>query len=166
MTWIGRPKGLIRFDSEKNIAESKKPKWNARKVAYSSVLAILFSVLVGLFMGRSDVEAIVLRTPGLMFQKLDNNQISNMYNFKVVNKTNQQLPIQFKVLKQEGIVKMVGQDLVTAPSSIQEGVFFVLLPEQNVNTDNIPLELGVYTGDKLLEKIELSFVGPNQTSKK
>ncbi|MFA8434481.1 MAG: cytochrome c oxidase accessory protein CcoG [Marinifilaceae bacterium] len=162
MEWIKRPKGLIRFDSEKNIAEGTQPKWPARKIAYSVVLAVLFSVLVGLFMGRTDVEAIVLRTPGLLFQKQDKHQISNMYNFKVVNKTNRQMPIQFKVMQPEGIVKMVGRQLIAEPSTIREGVFFVLLPEQNVTTDKIPIQLGVYSGNRLLDKIDLTFVGPNK----
>jgi cytochrome c oxidase accessory protein FixG len=161
MDWIGKPKGLIRFDSEKNIAEGKKNNWPVRKIAYTIVLTALIGIVIGLFASRTDLEAIILRTPGLMFQQQDNGKISNMYNFKVVNKTTEEVPIHFKIMNHEGEVKVIGEELKADASSIKEGVFFAILPLSEVKGDNVPISIGVYADQKLIEEVELTFVGPN-----
>ena len=161
MEWIGRPKGLIRFDSEKNIAEGKKKKWPVRKVAYTVVLVILLGVVAGLFASRTDLEATILRTPGLMYQPQEDGKISNMYNFKVVNKTTDEVPIHFKILNHEGDIRIIGEELKAEASSIKEGVFFAILPQKEITGDKIPINIGVYAGEELIEEVKLTFVGPN-----
>jgi len=161
MAWQGKPKGLIRFDSEKNIAEGIKKKWPARKIAYTSVLAVLLCVVVGLFASRSDLEAIILRTPGLMYQEPSEGIISNMYSFKIVNKTTEDLPVEFKILGGEGEIQIIGETFNAAASSIHEGTFFAKFPKKSVLTDKTQIQVGVYAKDRLIEKVDLTFVGPN-----
>ena len=161
MEWVGKPKGLIRFDSEKNIAEGKKNNWPVRKIAYTIVLTALIGVVIALFASRTDLEAIILRTPGLMYQQQDDGKISNMYNFKVVNKTTEEVPIHFKIMDHEGEIKVIGEELKANASSIKEGVFFAILPMQEIKGDQIPIQIGVYADERLIEEVELTFVGPN-----
>jgi cytochrome c oxidase accessory protein FixG len=161
MEWVGKPKGLIRFDSEKNIAEGLKQKWPARKIAYTIVLCVLLGIVAALFASRSDLEAIILRTPGLMYQDQDNGKISNMYNFKVVNKTSVDVPIHFKIMNHEGDIIIIGKEMNAIASSIKEGVFFAILPPKEITSDNIPLTIGVFSGEQLIEEVKLTFVGPN-----
>ncbi len=161
MDWIGKPKGLIRFDSEKNIADGNKQKWPVRKIAYTIVLFILLGIVASLFAARTDLEAIILRTPGLMFQPQKNDSISNMYSFKIVNKTNAATPIQFKIMNHEGSIKVIGEAFNADASAIKEGVFFAILPQKEITSDNIPITIGVYADTRLIEEVELTFVGPN-----
>lgn len=161
MQWIGKPKGLIRFDSEENIAEGKKQKWPTRKIAYTIVLFILLGVVVGLFASRSDLEATILRSPGLMFQKQEGGKISNMYNFKVVNKTKTEVPIHFKIMNHEGDIKIIGEESNAKASSIKEGVFFAILPQKEITSDNVAITIGVFADKRLIEEVNLTFVGPN-----
>lgn len=160
MDWIGKPKGLIRFDSEKNIAEGRKQKWPARKIAYTAVLCVLLGVVATLFTLRTDLEAIILRTPGLMYQQQENG-ISNMYSFKIVNKTNFDTPIYFKIMNHDGEIKVIGEEFKAGASSIKEGVFFAILPQKEITSDNIPITIGVFADKNLIEEVELTFVGPN-----
>jgi cytochrome c oxidase accessory protein FixG len=162
MSWLGRPKGLIRFDSEKNIAEGKQNKWPVRKIAYTAVLCVLIGVVIGLFASRTDLEATILRTPGLIYQDQGENQISNMYNFKVVNKTSLDAPILFKIENIKGEIKMIGGKQEAKASSIKEGVFFAILDRKQVTSDQIPITIGVYSGNEQIEEVELTFVGPNK----
>jgi len=161
MEWIGKPKGLIRFDSEKNIAEGNKKKWPARKIAYTVVLCTLLVIVATLFASRTDLEATILRTPGLMYQDQGNGKISNMYCFKIVNKTSTEVSIHFKIMNHEGDIKIIGEELNAEASSIKEGVFFAILPQKEITSDNIPIAIGVYAGERLTEEVELTFVGPN-----
>ena len=160
MSRVGLPKGLIRFDSEKGISTGKKLRLNARLIAYISVLVVLFTFLVILLFSRSDVEATILRTPGLLFQQQDNGQISNLYNVKVVNKRRKQFPIEIKLLSHEGKIVMAAGDMIVNPAALTEGVFFVYLNKSDVD-GKIPIRLGVFANDELIEEINLTFVGPN-----
>ena len=161
MDWVGKPRGLIRFDSEKNIAEGNRQKWPTRKIAYTVVLCILLAVVAMLFSSRTDLEAIILRTPGLMYQAQENDSISNMYSFKIVNKTNAATPIHFKIMNHEGSIKVIGEAFNAGASAIKEGVFFAILPQKEITSDNIPITIGVYADTRLIEEVELTFVGPN-----
>jgi cytochrome c oxidase accessory protein FixG len=90
---VNLPKGLIRYASENNIAASEKSKLNVRIASYSAVLTILIVVCVSLLMMRSQIDGTILRTPGIMYQEQENGQISNLYNYKIVNKSNQIIPL-------------------------------------------------------------------------
>lgn len=160
MDRVGQPRGLIRFDSEKGISIGKKLKLNARLIAYIAVLLALITFLNVLLFNRSDVEATILRTPGLLFQQQDNGQISNLYNIKVVNKRREQFPIEIKLLSHEGKIVMAAGDMTVKPAASTEGVFFVYLNKSDVN-GKIPITLGVFSHDKPIEEIQLTFVGPN-----
>jgi cytochrome c oxidase accessory protein FixG len=160
MKRVGLPKGLIRFDSEKGISTGKKLRLNARLIAYIAVLLALFTFLNILLFSRSDVEATILRTPGLLFQQQDNGQISNLYNIKVVNKRHEQFPIEIKLLSHKGKIVMAAGDMIVNSAASTEGVFFVYLDKSDVN-GKIPIRLGVFSNDELIDEIHLTFVGPN-----
>jgi len=160
MDRVGQPRGLIRFDSEKGISLGQKLKLNARLIAYIAVLLALFTFLNVLLFSRSDVEATILRTPGLLFQQQDDGQISNLYNIKVVNKRREQFPIEIKLMSHQGKIVMAAGDMIVQPAASTEGVFFVYLDNSDVN-GKIPIELGVYSNDELIDEIHLTFVGPN-----
>lgn len=161
MAWQGKPKGLIRFDSETNITHGIIKKWPARKIAYTTVLFILLGVVVGLFASRKDLEAIILRTPGLMYQEPAEGIISNMYSFKIVNKTTEDLPVSFKLLDEKGEIQIIGKTFNAAASSIHEGTFFAKFPKAYILTDKTRIMIGVYANERLVEKVDLTFVGPN-----
>lgn len=160
MERVGKPKGLIRFDSETGISTGKKLKLNPRLIAYISVLLLLFTFLNFLLFSRSDVEATVLRTPGLLFQEHDNNRISNLYNIKIVNKRRVDFPIELKLISHTGEILIPAGDLLVKGGALTEGVFFIYLDKDEVR-GKIPIELGIYSNDELIEEIEVTFVSPN-----
>lgn len=160
MKRVGLPEGLIRFDSERSISTGSKLKLNTRLVAYVAVLVVLFGFLNYLLFSRSDVETTILRTPGLLYQEQDNNRISNLYNIKVVNKKRDEFPIDVQLLSHEGEILIPAGDMVVKGARSTEGVFFVYLDRDKVE-GKIPITLGVYSNDELIEEIEVTFVGPN-----
>ena len=59
-------------------------------------------VNIVLLAARTDVETLLLRTPGVLPQKVDETHVSNLYNYQVINKTNEEfsgIPARRKVLK-------------------------------------------------------------------
>ena len=160
MDSVGLPRGLVRYASESGIAEKKPFRFTTRMKAYSAVLTLLIGVIVALLVTRTDVETTVLRNPGTLFQKQDDGRISNLYQFKVVNKTSRDMPIHFVLLDAKGEVKLVGKELDLQKAQLMEGEMFIILDPGQMSGYNTEVTVGVFTGEKLLEKVRTSFIGP------
>jgi cytochrome c oxidase accessory protein FixG len=162
MTHVNRPTGLIRYASEKNIAKGEKLKFTARAYAYSAVLLILIGVLVVLLSTRKDVQATILRAQGMLYQEQPDNKISNLYNIQIVNKTRKTQPVTLQIENNNmnGAIKMVGKNLVADAEAIREGVFFVVVDKDKIQSRKNPIEIGVYVGNKRVETVKTNFVGP------
>lgn len=160
MTRVQKPKGLIRYASLEQIRKGAKFALTTRGYAYSAVLVLLLSFFVYLMTTRSPIDATVLRTPGLIYQEQADNQISNLYNIKVVNKSRDNYRPTIKLLSHEGKIVMVGNDFSVKPSSSAEAVFFVYLPRDIYKGSKLQLKIGIYQDDRLLEVKKVSFLGP------
>jgi cytochrome c oxidase accessory protein FixG len=160
MDKVGRPRGLIRYESEENIAHSKKTKFNWRIAAYSLVLILLTSALVVMLVTRDDVDARVLRTAGQMFQTMPDGRISNLYNIKLVNKTRKEIPVTMRLENMKGEITVVQKDMVVPKESHFQTSFFVKIERQLVVKRKTPIVLGIYQGDKKIETINTTFLGP------
>jgi cytochrome c oxidase accessory protein FixG len=162
MEKVNLPKGLIRYASEAGIAEGKEKHWTTRNIAYTVVLLLLTGAMVTLLALRTDVETSVLRTPGIMYQEQENNQISNLYNVKIINKTNEALSVHLRLINRPGTLRMVGQETLPVPRrGTAQGAMFVVFDRDDIKQMSIDVEVGVYVGDELLETVETSFLGPS-----
>lgn len=162
MERVGLPRDLIRYDSYNGIVTGEKQKpTTPRAIGYSVVLLLLVGFVTFLLLSRSDVETTVLRTPGQLYQETAEGEITNLYNYKVINKTFDELPIEIKLLAPAGSVRMVGQNVVVQPDALAEGTFFVEIPRQQVFTSSMMIKLGVYSEGELLEEKNTTFLGPN-----
>jgi cytochrome c oxidase accessory protein FixG len=161
MEGVGLPKGLIRYASEDEIEKKAKFKFTARMKGYSAVLFILVGILVGLLFLRTEVEAVILRLPGQLFQHKGDN-ISNIYTFKIINKTNNDFnDIHFKLVGIKGNLKVVGeQDLVVPKQGMKSGTLFIEINQFILESDKTKLEIDVYDGDKKIETSHTSFLSP------
>tara|TARA_B100000678_G_scaffold244680_1_gene216749 strand:+ start:3453 stop:4874 length:1422 start_codon:yes stop_codon:yes gene_type:complete len=162
MEKVDLPKGLIRYASEENIAEKKKFTFNPRLKAYTAVLVILIGVLTGMLFLRNDVEATVLRLPGQLYEKKDNNIIRNVYTFKLVNKTVKPIEnVHFKLISHSGRIELVTHENFEVPKQgLSKGTLFIDINQAALETDKERLKIGVYSGDQLIETTKASFLGP------
>jgi polyferredoxin len=161
METVGLPKGLIRYASEDEIEKKDKFKFTPRMKGYSAVLFILTGVLVGLLFLRTEVEASVLRLPGQLFQHKGDN-ISNIYTFKIINKTNNDFnDVHFKLVGIKGTLKVVGvQDLKVPKQGMNSGTLFIEINQNLLNNDKTKIEIDVYDGDKKIETATTNFLSP------
>ncbi|MFM1931144.1 MAG: hypothetical protein RL226_447 [Bacteroidota bacterium] len=166
MDSIGLPAGLIRYASENNIVnKEKKFKWTTRAKAYTAVLGVLLLILTGLIIVRSEVETSILRTPGMTYQDEGNGMYSNLYNYKVVNKTNRTFEVSFKSMTDFAAIELVNDTTIVEKQGIVEGVFFVHIDEDHLEATKTEIEIGVYEGDKLIETVSTNFMGPFKSKK-
>lgn len=162
MDSTGQPRNLIRYASEKMIAEGTKWKLNIRTIAYSFVLVILLGVVTYSLASRKAIEATVLRAPGMLYQEPEPGKISNLYNVKLVNKTNQDLPVEIRLLSHNGVIQLIGGEILVKKESVGESVFFTTLDKADVTSDKLDVTFGIYSSGKLIEERTVSFVGPNK----
>lgn len=167
MEKVNRPKGLIRYDSETGIQSSREPGYK-RKIfttrvwAYTAVLTALLVLQAFLFATRSEVETVVLRTPGQLYQKVDGGGYSNLYNYEVVNKTAQDITgIEFKLKNPNGKLKLVGEAANIAPKQgMLKGVFFVEMPADQLEGHKTKIEIEVWSNGKKVDDATTNFLGP------
>jgi cytochrome c oxidase accessory protein FixG len=162
MESVDLPKGLIRYASEDNIEKGSKFKFTPRLKGYTAVLAILIGVLIGMLFLRNDVEARILRLPGQLYEHKENNIISNVYTFKLVNKTSEEIEdVRFELLSHKGSINLVSHDSFTVPAQgLSKGTLFVEINASTLSGDKDRVEIGVYSGEKLIETTTAAFLGP------
>lgn len=160
MKATGKDPGLIRFDSEKGIREGHHSIWNMRNRAYSAVLLILFSFFIYSLLSRPVIETTILRTPGLLYQENPDKTISNVYNIKIVNKTHEAMPLELRLISHEGEIKMVGGKMEINDQAMFASTFILYLHQDQITSDRMEVEFGIYSNNEIIETYKTSFVGP------
>ena len=163
MDKVNLPKGLIRYASESNIESKSKFVLNARIKGYIVVLSILTIALVSMLFMRNDVEARVLRLPGQLYEHKENNIISNVFTYKLVNKTTKSIEdVTLRLMSHDGIVKLVSTEATfTVPmQGLAEGTLFIEIDNSLLSGDRNKIEIGVYKSDILIETTTANFLGP------
>ena len=162
MEKIGRPKQLIRYDSLNGIETKKRKIFTPRVLAYTAVLTVLMVINIAMLGSRSDVEAVILRTPGMLYQKVDEHRISNLYNYQLFNKTNRDLPLEFRLKNSHGQLKLVGQPPTVSKSAMAEGAFFIELDQRVLEGRKNEIFIQVFHQDKLVDEVSTNFFGPGK----
>ena len=161
MESVGLPKGLIRYASEDEIEKKEKFKFTNRMKGYTAVLFILIGILSGLLFLRTEVEAVILRLPGQLYQHKGDN-ISNVYTFKIINKTNEDFnDIHLKLINIKGTLTVVGQkDFKVKKQGMSKGTLFVEINSALLENDKTKIKIEVYNGAKKIETTTTSFLSP------
>ncbi len=162
MEKIDLPKGLIRYASEDNIERKAKFTFNPRLKGYAAVLAILTGVFIGMLFLRNDLEANILRLPGQLYEHKEGNIISNVYTYKLINKTSEDIgDVSFKLLSHKGKIDLVSHRSFEVPAQeLAEGTLFIEINNAALNGDKDKLKIGVYSGDQLIETTTTRFLAP------
>jgi cytochrome c oxidase accessory protein FixG len=161
MDEIKKPKGLIRYASEFSIETGKKLTITPRIIAYTVVLFLLVALESFLLVTRTDLDVTVVRAKGTMFYTEKDGRISNLYNVKIINKTVNDLKLDFVVEAGGAEIRLVGDTaLWVKGDSLIDTQFFILQPAQNIHEQKQKLEIEVWShGEKITEE-QTTFLGP------
>jgi cytochrome c oxidase accessory protein FixG len=160
MERIQKPRGLIRYASANAIASGTGFRWTPRVLGYAAVLIVLVAVVGYLLNARTDLDVSILRSPGMFFQERPDGRISNVYDVKVLNKTFVTMPITVRLTEPPGEVQMLGGDLSVDPQGIVEAKMILVFSRDQVTRMSMPVQVGVYSGGRLLETVRTTFLGP------
>jgi len=161
MAAVGLEPGLIRIASENNIANKRPWTFTRRMKSYTAVMAILISVLAWLLASRSDVGLTVLRTPGQLYQEQPNNQISNLYSYKMLNKTFADKEVELVPENFKGTIKVIGETKLVVPKDgIIAGTMFVYIDKSEMTGRKTKIKIDMMEKGKKIATITTSFLGP------
>jgi cytochrome c oxidase accessory protein FixG len=129
---LGRPKGLIAFETLRNLSASAAatagmapgperqkagmaarhlPRFiRPRTMMYAGALAVVSLVMLGAFLLRSTLDVTVIRDRAPLFVRLSDGGIRNAYTVKIVNKTREEAPLALVLQAPPGF-RMVVQDV-------------------------------------------------------
>lgn len=161
MNAVGFEPNLIRLASESNIADKKPTRFTAKMKAYTAVMIILLGVEVFLIASRSEVGISILRTPGQLYQEQPGGKLSNLYNYKFLNKTFNDKELILKPVDFKGEIKLVGETALKVPKEGDaSGSLFIYLDKNKVKHRKTSLKIAVFEGGKKINTITTTFLGP------
>ncbi|WP_047420396.1 cytochrome c oxidase accessory protein CcoG [Cellulophaga sp. Hel_I_12] len=162
MEKVDLPKGLIRYASEDEIVKKEKFTFSPRLKGYTAVLVILTGVLIGMLFLRNDLDATILRLPGQLYEHKEGNIISNVYTFKLVNKTSTDINnIHFALVSHKGTIKLVREgDFNVKGQQLAEGTLFIEINNAAIKSDKEKIKIEIYSGDTLIETTTTAFLAP------
>ncbi len=160
MDSIRKPRGLIRWDSIEGIERKVRSLLTPRSIGYTVVLALLLATLSYLIITRTEVDVTLLRTPGMFFQEQPDDQVSNLYDLKLLNKTFDELPVGIRIADGLGTATLLGGTLVARPQEPAEAKVMVMLPRERISRMSMPIRLEVTSEDRVIASVETAFLGP------
>ncbi|MEN9942906.1 MAG: cytochrome c oxidase accessory protein CcoG [Bacteroidota bacterium] len=160
-----REKGLIRYASENSVLTKTKLKLNKRIVAYSLVLLALVSVEAFLLITRSELEVNSVRTRNTLFTVEPDGKIGNLYNIKLINKTSDEMNIEFKIEGKNASFDWIGHQNKLQPGEMKNGELFVYVPVEELPSQRNDVKLEIYSNGELKATENLVLLAPNKLNR-
>ncbi len=149
MVKINRPKGLIRYDTQKHLEmpiEANKFKlFGARFFYYSTILCAVLFFLIYSLINKVSVESSIIADRNPAFVMLSDGSIRNGYSLKITNKTYQDKVFTIKINSPKAaqiIVKsydgIEGNNLSVSKNEVRNFKIYIILSQEFLenNLDN------------------------------
>ncbi|MBL9080044.1 MAG: cytochrome c oxidase accessory protein CcoG [Planctomycetes bacterium] len=115
MAKLGRPAGLVRYDSQRGFETGKRRFFRGRVVLYSVLLLAGLGAFTLALTRRRPFEASLVRAPGVAYQ-LENERVHNTFDLQLINKRPGPRKFTIEVVGPEGAETMVASLVVELES--------------------------------------------------
>ena len=130
--------------------------------AYAVFLTLLLGFLGFLLVNRGNMEAKFIKPAGSTFFIRD-GKITNTYNYTLLNKSNKDIVVTFKVLEPQNgeIIYSNNAQVKAARDKVSKGTINIAFPEKMIKLSKQNIKIGVYDKDgKLIDSYKTYFEGP------
>jgi len=87
--------------------------------------------------------------------------LSNLYNTKIINKTNKEIPVELRVENVNGEIKLIGKStLKLKQEAVNEAEFFIVVDKKDIRNRNTKLIIGLYQNGEKVGTVKTNFLGP------
>lgn len=161
MDRIGRPRGLVRYDSLAGLARKPRKIFRARVMLYAVLMAALLWGFTYRLTSREAIALSVARSPGLPYLVQSDGKVRNTFNLHVTNTEAQSESISISVTGPSGVELLVpGQPLDVGPGERVNAEAFVMLPADRIVSAETPLTFHVQQGGAVASSAQAVFLGP------
>lgn len=169
MTKLKKPKGLIRYDSQKGMAGEKRKFWRPRVAVYLAGMLLASSSLAALVATMKPVEIMVLRakdTPYTVDTSTATPVVLNHYRLEVSNQSDNAQEISFEAKDFPELQLISAQNLsIVKPQEFARMDVFVRFPKTFLSNGKADVVLIVHqkdlsTNTETIARKELQLVGP------
>jgi cytochrome c oxidase accessory protein FixG len=157
---LDRPKKLIKLASENNIVKKEKLKITARIKAYSVVLFLILLVLVSMLATRDEIDITILRTQGMIYQKLPDGQIGNLYTARMYNKTHRDIKMKLSIPETDGDIEVIGESALIPKESYAVVTFIIKKRPTTIKKRNTKITIDLIAENEKTIKKTTNFIGP------
>lgn len=155
MEKVGLPKGLIRYDTLRNLENTDKTKntkfrfWRPRTIYYSLITIVVGSLIIGSLAFKKTLTLQMIPNRNPIFVTLSDGSIRNGYQLKISNKTHESKvfsvvilsPLELQ-LKVQAVTGVNATNLPVGPDSIRSFTIYATLPRSFFDNNPTILEEG------------------------
>jgi cytochrome c oxidase accessory protein FixG len=161
MKKIGKPYNLIRYDSFQGIENGRRSLLNPRSIAYIAVLVVLMLLLAFTAGRRATIDVTVWRAQGTLYQQLDQDTYSNIYQVMFLNKGSEALELTPRLLDfPSGEVNIADNKVLLPPNGKLNEAMIIKMKKRALTGKETEIRIGLYAGGQLKETITTNFLAP------
>lgn len=149
MDKVGKPRGLVRYTTERELVEKQKTKIVSFRIfAYIFVLSALITAATFVFLGREPL-AMEIRHDRQQLSVVRNGKIENSYVLKIVNKTEQKQTYQVRLEnpKDGMVLKSRFEKLSLNPNESYSLPVSIYADKDKVQKGSTPIAITIYSTD-------------------
>ena len=163
MDKLGRPRGLIRYASQRSL-EGKGRHWlRPRLVAYPAIITVLVTIMAVVFISRESAFVTIIRGPGSPFTVLEGGMVANPIKIKIHDRSVAGAQYSISVEGIEGwrldgsnTIQLDAGQMVTEPMAL-------IVPPESFATGRLPVTI-LIDADGFEKRIEYMMRGPAHRS--
>ena len=165
MEKIGKPRGLVRFDSSRGFETGTSRFFRGRFWIYAVAIVALFGLFVFRVGSRESFHVTVTRPQGLPFT-MEEGRIRNLYTFHLQNKTDVEkvyliAPASDAFTGIEGVEYIIPQPRVTlAPLDDQQVMLFASMPREGYVSGRDFVFTVTDSATSVVQDVKVRFRGP------
>ena len=161
MKKIGKPVNLIRYDSYQGIENGKRSFLNFRSIVYSCVLILLMVILAFTVGKRATIDVTLWRAQGTLYQQLDEETYSNLYQIMFLNKGNEPLELTLQLLDTpNGEISIADGKITLPPNGKIKEALIIKLKKSALKGKVTECKIGLFHQGQLEETVTTNFLGP------
>ncbi|WP_447745325.1 cytochrome c oxidase accessory protein CcoG [Pseudomonas nicosulfuronedens] len=160
MDKMGYDRGLVRYTSESALEGGKTHLLRPRLIGYAAVLLVMIGAFVWALEARPLINLDVARDRGL-FRENAGGEIENIYNLKLINKTQQPQHYQLSLADGAGYRLQGVPELMLQPGEIRDFAVSVASEAQSSAGGSVPLHFRVSDGHEAIDAAS-TFVSPRR----
>jgi len=168
MEKIGRPKGLIRYESYESMEANRKPVPLYKRPRVWVYSVIMSMALLGIAYGLTSLEPLelkVIHSRQPLFVLQSDGSIQNKYVLKILNKMGEDIPVTISVSGLDGAILVDADHAIHAKhGNVTPHTVFVRVPQEKLTAETSPIVFtvkGEHNGNSLHGDRKSVFIGPS-----